>query len=217
MDVLWGTNTLRIEDMIILRHAQDLFLPYCWVTVPRLELQWIFSYSWVWPSAHPDTEPPPPYADETSFHSLLDHLPSVLNSLQTLHISLQSTSKWDPDRPPTAVIDKVLKPVEGMLRQLPSTLLDCTVAIPSSVYRISRDEAVLAERTVEHSHKQQKERHWRELHGPADGLKGYWVQLGKIDMGLPIAWPCFGSGGNWSWRDDFDIPDEDCILYGMRA
>ncbi|PNH75438.1 hypothetical protein VD0001_g2137 [Verticillium dahliae] len=127
--------------------------------------------------------------------------------------------KWHPRRPPGTVLEKVLAPVEAMLRQLPATTLrECTVALPSSVYQMARNDAVRAGcTTVGYYCRRQKERYWRALPEPAAGLKGYWVQLGKIDMHLPIAWPCFGTGEGWSWRDDFDISDEDCILHGMTS
>ncbi|EEY18486.1 conserved hypothetical protein [Verticillium alfalfae VaMs.102] len=219
LDVLWGTNTLRVEDMVILRHAQDLFLAHRWAKLPHLELRWAFSVFWVWPASF-QTDPLQLYADHAGFHSLLDHLPLVLGSLQTLYISFEGTGKWHPGRPPETVLEKVLAPVEAMLRQLPATTLrECTVALPSSAYQVARNEAVLAGCTVGYYCRRQKERYWRALPEPTAGLKlkGYWVQLGKIDMHLPIAWPCFGTGAGWSWRDDFDIPDEDCILYGMKS
>ncbi|EGY22708.1 uncharacterized protein VDAG_04146 [Verticillium dahliae VdLs.17] len=117
---------------------------------------------------------------------------------------------------PEAQLPKVLAPIEAMLRQLPATTLrECTVALPSSVYQMARNDAVRAGcTTVGYYCRRQKERYWRALPEPAAGLKGYWVQLGKIDMHLPIAWPCFGTGEGWSWRDDFDISDEDCVDCG---
>ncbi|KAF6803419.1 hypothetical protein CMUS01_15093, partial [Colletotrichum musicola] len=220
MDVLWGTNTFRVQDMVILRNAQQLFLAHRWASIPRLEIQCSFSpHEWMLPAFDGEPVDPLPYSTRPSFHDLMKHLPPVLNNLRTLHLSLISTAARPfPSSDAASALVDLLKPAENMLRQLPSTIIECTVAVPSSLYRASRDEAIAeGRRVVEHFCRRQRERHWRKLDGPT-GIDGYWVQLGKTDLSpfavVPTA--CFGSGTGRSWREDVDLDERDLILYGLH-
>ncbi|KAF6824392.1 hypothetical protein CPLU01_10902 [Colletotrichum plurivorum] len=221
MDVLWATNTFRVQDMVILRHAQQLFLPHRWASIPRLEVQCFFSpHGWMLPVIDGESaDSLPLYSTRTSFHDLMRDLPPVLRNLQTLHISLISTAgrPFPPSDAVPALAD-LMKHVEAMLRQIPPTIVECTVAVPGSLYRISRDETIAeGRRPVEHFCRRQRERHWREMDAPT-GMDGYWMQLGKTDLSpfavVPTA--CFGTGAGRSWREDMDLDERDLILYGLH-
>ncbi|KAF0325191.1 RES domain-containing protein [Colletotrichum asianum] len=222
LDVLFGTNTFRIQDMVILRNAQQLFLPHRWAAIPRLEIQCFFSpYGWMLPAENtPPVNPLPLYCQKEPFYDLMGHLPDAFRNLQTLHLSLQSTTAraFSPWKIAHAHLEELMKPVESMLRQLPPTVRECTVAVPSSLFWQSRDKAKEDGRTVEHFYKKQKERHWCELSSPNKGISGYWLQLGKTDLSAETILPnyCFGSGAGRNWRDDMNVKDEDLIIYGLH-
>ncbi|KAF6814814.1 hypothetical protein CSOJ01_03825 [Colletotrichum sojae] len=153
--------------------------------IPRLEVQCFFPpHGWM--LAAIDGESPghlPPYSLHESFYELMRHLPPVLSNLQTLHLSLISTTARPfPSSDAASALAELMKPVEDMLRQLPPTIIECTVAVPSSLYRASRDEAIAeGRRPVDHFCRRQRERHWRELNA-STGIDGYWMQLGKTDL-----------------------------------
>jgi hypothetical protein len=209
MNVLWATNTIRIEQGSILRHAQRLFLPHRWAQVPRVEAIETFGYR-----DHVS------YTDSTwrvTTVAYLDGLIPALETLRELHISVQTHAIRPPgtgDDPKGGAMATLLL-IEGMLRKLPPTVKECTVAVPSSVYKILRDDAAREGRAVERYSDRQRERHWRLLLGAPTQREGYWVQLGKVDMATNLLIPCFGTG-SIEFLDGTDIAREDLILYGLK-
>lgn len=197
MNVLWATNTIRIEHGSILRHARRLFLPHRWAQVPRIEALETFGYR-----------------DHVAY---MDGLIPALETLRELHISVQTHAIRPPgtgDDPKGGAMATLIL-IEGMLRKLPPTVKECTVAVPSSVYKILRDDAARDGRAVERYSDRQRERHWRLLLGAPTQREGYWVQLGKVDMAANLLIPCFGTG-SIEFLDGTDVAREDLILYGLK-
>lgn len=212
IEVLYATNTFRIRDIVILRRAEDLFVPHRWASVRRLEIVWCMR---PWGPKAPGCD------DLGTFLATLREMPSMFAGLETLYISVQGgmgpRGTWPMPpmeegvffeeknrRKGQAGIDTVLGPMEAMIRQLPSKVA-CSIAVPSSMYVLLRDEALRDGRAVERTILDQMERCWKVTEG-----RGYWLRLGQVDLSsghVPMA--CMMGG----WIDDDPTPEEDRVLF----
>lgn len=211
VEVLYATNTFRIRDVVILRRVRELFVPYRWASVRRLEVVWCVR---PWGPKTPGCD------DLETYQAALGEMPEVLAGLETLYVSLQGgmgRNVWPP--PPMAEgltyeekmarrghrgVEDVLGPMEAMMGRLPATVA-CNIAVPSSMYVLLRDEAVREGRTVERACSGQMERCWKEKEG-----RGYWLRLGQADMvSMRVPMVCMMGG----WLDDDTTPEEDKVLY----
>jgi hypothetical protein len=212
VEVLYATNTFRIRDMMILGRARELFVPHRWASVRKLEIVWCM---------HPWGDGAPGCDDLESYLAFLKKMPSMLAGLDALYVSVQGgmgpREEW-PLPPMEGVvgykekirrkgqvgIDLVLEPMEAMIRQLPEKVA-CSIAVPSSMYVLLRDEALREGRTVERTCLGQRERCWRETEG-----RGYWLRLGQVDMSSGRVLIIGMTGG---WMDEDPAPEEDKVLY----
>lgn len=143
IDVLYSTNTIHTASKEVLMQLGELLLPQRISSINSVELLWEFD-------PFPRIQELPvrgPLSDMESFYRFLDAVPSMFPNVQRLYVSLQGLLH------PTTVIDGrtnyndristadnyIMKPVDDMVRKLGAHVLDCSVAIPSSLYAPQRD------------------------------------------------------------------------------
>ena len=150
------------------------------------------------------------------YASFLDALPTMFPNLASLYLSVQgeiwftfnfSLLGLSPESVPRTVMERIVEPVDEMVRQLGPHVRNLAVAIPSSLYACHRSDARAAGDAVEQACRGQQERLWRKLSGSA-ARSGYWVQLGYRDLSLPYCWDM----GRMTVTRAF-VHDEDWVLY----
>lgn len=145
----------------------------------------------------------PPDSDLSTFHSLLNSLPSTFPSLQKLYISLQGN--WRCKQWSTSYDDLLLRsesvimnPIDEMVREMGAQLMECIIALPLPLYNSRRLRARGETLDLGWRIPPNLERLWRELPkrktGQLEHLGGYWVCLGQTQsFTVALASPCFGS------------------------
>lgn len=191
VDVLYSTNTFHTASKEMLINLNRLLLPQRLSSIMAVEILWT-----TWPEdLYPTSPPSDPLATNSSLRSLrfiLKAIPSLFPNLRSLYFSIQSFTfptelqyrSIPEDQSSMAITDEAfVRPFQDMVRSMPPSIKECSLALPSSLYASRRTRALEADARVERACDGGKlERHWCPLETEANSLQGHWINLGFKDM-----------------------------------
>ncbi|EAS34741.3 uncharacterized protein CIMG_00095 [Coccidioides immitis RS] len=142
VEVLYGTNRIRIEGTYLLRRLPDLLLPQRRAAIRSVQLYWNI-HPWLDSPGSRKREKYPPGSDMEGFISLLNIFPEVLPNIRFLYLSLQGNLGFPAvDRRGTSEGDEMtinaseelLQLVDQMVVKL-HRLSHCHILLPTSYFR----------------------------------------------------------------------------------
>ena len=173
IDVLYTSNTFCLEGRDMILHFNNCILPQRSSSMTKVEMVWKLSGL---------------ITDDNGLLDLKAHLeipPQMFPNVQDLYISF-NCSVFQPidgdeltlDTAPL-IEEQFLSHIDGMVRDLPSTVKEVNVAIPSNLSAVMTGTANKAGGTIDQSLPQDGIRVWRPL-PPAQWNKGtsapgYWL------------------------------------------
>ena len=178
--MLYSTNTIHIGSAFLTRHLPLFILPQRLACITSLELAWELLL-------HSPFDPLAEHGkDEPAYNALVATVGSAFPSLTKLYISLDTLSclsdafdqKYESDE------QKILHPMDEMVRKLGAQLQECQIAPPRSLYEALAAKAKRRGALIERERPGtfRWERFWRpvvEEHGEQSGDHlGYWVRQG---------------------------------------
>lgn len=144
IEALYATNTIHMTSIALMLNLSKLLLPQRLAMITSLEMVWDFKIPLIsggGTSSDEGREDLRQYLlrDSTVFSGLLANLNhNTFPHLRRLNISVM----WDPivgiihkgEEAAKRIVDEMLVPLDGMLREFPSRLRDCNVDILSSLF-----------------------------------------------------------------------------------
>jgi hypothetical protein len=176
-----------MASTVMIVHLPQLLLPQRLSSIKSVEMLWhLHLYQGSVPHGLLDS-------GLATFHSLLDCLPSTFPHLRKLYVSLQGDLK--PKNVPLHKLMDVsepviMKPVDDMVRRLGPHVQECHIAIPFTLYEPRRYKATGTTLKTGWRIRNEWQRFWRQLPDTGTGdngartahLRGYWVDLGQMDV-----------------------------------
>jgi hypothetical protein len=186
LDVLYSTNTIHIGSPFLTRHLPLSILPQRLASITSLELLWQMAF---WSHLHPLVERERGWP---SYNGFITTVASAFPSLRKLYISVETGSFATDASGHKAESDeqKLLGPMDELVRKLGAQLQECQIAPPYSLYKVLVSKAKGRGARIERSRPGtlRWQRYWRPVaveHGEEsrDHL-GYWVREGTDDSPL---------------------------------
>lgn len=183
LDVLYSTNTIHIGSAFLTRHLPLFILPQRLASITSLELVWGLALR---SPLHPLVEGEKGWP---SYNALVTTVASAFPSLRKLYISVETGSfvtnafvqNFESDE------QKLLGPMDEMVRKLGAQLQDCQIAPPRSLCAALMYKANCRGARIESERPGtlRWQRFWRPVaveHGEQSGDHlGYWVRQGTDD------------------------------------
>lgn len=185
IDVLYTTNTIHMASREMLLNIDRLLLPQRLSSIRSVELVWDFSpFPW-------DAREIKPYGDLKSWNRFLEALPAKFTNVRQFYLAVQGqvvpglrnghgSMSHMPSEPKHRLTEqKIMAPLDVLVRKLGPQIEDCRIAIASGLYDVRRKHALKYGGKVEQVHLgDEVERHWRSLDENSPNRAGYWVYLG---------------------------------------
>jgi len=187
LDVLYSTNTVHIGSLVLSRHLPLLLPPQRLASITSLELIWdlvLFR-----PLHSPEAEQENGFP---AYNALVRLVASAFPCLRKLYISIQTGSHVaDPSADHVESDEqKLLGPIDELVRKIGPQLRDCQIAPPRSLHAALMSRAESAGTRIDSGGQAGLSwtRFWRpvtvEKGEQSENEIGYWVRQGMDDTPL---------------------------------